>query len=107
MSPILFNVNSKHLAKEVLERFGDFKLGRQVICNMKCVDDFMLLDKNETMLQGTTERLIRVGRCYEIEMNVERTKVMRIPRQLSSIRIMTDQKDWRMWNISTSCIWVP
>jgi hypothetical protein len=50
MSPILFNVNSKHLAMEALERFGDFKVGRQVICNMKYADDFMLLDKDETML---------------------------------------------------------
>jgi len=93
MSPILFNVNSKHLAKGVPERFGDFKVGRQVVCNMKHTDDFMLLDKDETMLQGTTGRLIRIGRCYEMEINVEKTKVMRIPRQPSSIWIMTDQKD--------------
>jgi len=29
MSPILFNVNRKHHAKEVLERFGDFKVEGQ------------------------------------------------------------------------------
>jgi hypothetical protein len=76
MSPILFNVNSKHLAKEVLERFGDFKR----------------LAKDATMLQDTTKRLIQTGRCYEMEMNVEKTRVLRIPWQPSSIRIMTDQK---------------
>ena len=76
MSQILFNVNSKHLAKGVLERFGDFGGGGQAICNMKYADDFMLLAKNETMLQGSTERLIRIGRCYEMEINVEKTMVM-------------------------------
>jgi len=40
----------------------------------------MLLAKDETMLQVTTETLIRIGRCYEMEMNVEKTMVMRIPR---------------------------
>jgi len=74
MSPILFNVNNKHLAKEVLERFGDFKVGRQVICNMKYTDDFMLLAKDGMMLQGTTERLIQTRRCYEMEMNVEKLR---------------------------------
>jgi hypothetical protein len=59
---------------------------------VKYADDFMLLAIDETMLQGTTERLDRIGRCYEMEMNAEKTKVMRIPRQPSSIQIMTDQK---------------
>jgi hypothetical protein len=88
MSPVLFNMNSKHLAKEVLERFGDFKVGGQVICNMKYADDFMLLAKDETMLQGTIETLIRIGRCYEMEINVEKTKVLKISRQPFSIWIM-------------------
>jgi hypothetical protein len=48
--------------------------------------------KDAMMLQGTTKRLIQIRRCHEMEMNVEKTKVLRIPRQPSSIRIMTDQK---------------
>jgi Reverse transcriptase (RNA-dependent DNA polymerase). len=57
-SPILFNLNSKHLAKEVLERFGDFTVGGQVICNVKYADDFMLLAKDETVIRDTMDRLI-------------------------------------------------
>ena len=30
------------------------------------------------MLKGMTDGLIEVGRCYGMEMNVEKTKVMRI-----------------------------
>jgi len=72
MSPILFNMNSKHLVKEVLERYEDFKVGGQVICNMKYADDSMLLAKDEMMLQGTTETVIQIGRCYEMDMNVKK-----------------------------------
>jgi hypothetical protein len=36
-----------------------------------------------------------------MEMNVEKTKVMIISRQPSPIQIMMDQKQQRMWNIST------
>ena len=37
--------------------------------------------KEETVLQGMVDRLIEIGRCYGTEMNVEKTKVMRISRQ--------------------------
>jgi hypothetical protein len=37
-------------------------------------------------------KLIEIGRCYEMEMNVEKTKVMRISRQSLPVKIMIDQK---------------
>jgi hypothetical protein len=37
-------------------------------------------------------RLIEIGRRYGMEMNVEKTKVMKISRQPYTIQIMTDQK---------------
>ena len=37
--------------------------------------------KEETVLQGMTDKLIETGRYYGMEMNVEKTKVMRISRQ--------------------------
>jgi hypothetical protein len=46
------------------------------------------------------DRLIEIRRHYGMEMNVEETKVMRISRQPYPIKIMIDQKNWRMWNIS-------
>jgi hypothetical protein len=39
-----------------------------------------------------TDKLIESGRCYGMEMNVEKTKVMRISRQLFPVKIMIDQK---------------
>jgi hypothetical protein len=39
-----------------------------------------------------TDRLIEVGRCYGMEMNAEKTKVIRILQQPSPRQIMIDQK---------------
>jgi hypothetical protein len=45
---------------------------------VKYADDLVLLTKEETVLQGMIDRLIEIGRHYGMEMNVEKTKVMRI-----------------------------
>jgi hypothetical protein len=38
------------------------------------------------------DKLIEIGGCYGIEMNVEKTKVMRISRQPFPVKIMIDEK---------------
>jgi hypothetical protein len=81
LSPILFNLYSECLTKEALEGFGDFKIGGQIIHTVKYADDLVLLAKEETVLQDMTDNLTEIGRCYGMEMNVEKTKVMRISRQ--------------------------
>jgi hypothetical protein len=54
---------------------------------MKYADELVLLNKEEMVLHGMTDRLIEIGRHYGTGMNVEKTKVMRISRQPSSINI--------------------
>jgi hypothetical protein len=44
---------------------------------VKYADDLVLLAKEETVLQGMIDRLIEIGRRYGMEINVEKTKVMR------------------------------
>ena len=48
--------------------------------------------KEETVLQGMIDKLTEIGRCYGMEMNVEKTKVMRISRQPSPVIITIDKK---------------
>ena len=48
--------------------------------------------KEETVLQDMIDKLIENGRCYGMEMSVEKTNVMRISRQPSQVTIMVDQK---------------
>jgi hypothetical protein len=59
---------SVYLTKEALEGFGDFKIGGQVIRNVKYADDLVLLAKEEMVLQGMIDRLIEIGRRYGMEM---------------------------------------
>ena len=59
---------------------------------MKYADELVLKTKEETVLQGMIDKLIEIERCYGMEMNVEKTKVMRISRQPSPVTIMVDQK---------------
>jgi len=41
----------------------------------------MLLANKEMVLQGMIDRLTETGRCYGMEMKVEKTKAVRISRQ--------------------------
>jgi len=55
-SLILFNLYSKYLTKEVLEGFGDFKIG-QVIRTEKYVDDLVLLRRKGCYRACLTDEL--------------------------------------------------
>jgi hypothetical protein len=92
LSTILFNVYSKCITKGALEGFGDFKIGGHIIHTVKYADELVLLAKEEKVLQDMIDKLIEIGRCYGMEINVEKTKVMRISRQLSPVNIMIEQK---------------
>jgi len=92
LSPILFNLYSECLTKEALDGLGAFNIGGKIIQTMKFADDLVLKAKEETVLQGMIDKLIEIGRCYDMEMHVEKTKVMRISRQPSPITVMIDQK---------------
>jgi len=59
---------------------------------VKYIDNHVLLVKEETVLQGMTDRVIEIGSCYGMEMDVEESKVMGISRQSSSMQVMIDYK---------------
>jgi hypothetical protein len=89
---LLFVADSVQLIQRALEGFGDFKIGGQAIHTVKYADHLVLLAREEKLLQGMVDRLSETGKRYGMEMNVEKTKVMRISRQPSLINIMIDQK---------------
>jgi len=59
---------------------------------VKYANDLVLMTMEETVLQGMIGKLTEIGRCYGMEMNVKKTKLMRISRQPSPVTIMIDQK---------------
>jgi len=56
---------SECLTEEALEGFGDFKIGGQIIHTVKCADDFVLLAKEEKMLQDMIDKLIEMEDAME------------------------------------------
>ena len=86
------NLYSEYLTKEAFEGLGDFEIGGQIIHTVKYADDLVLLTKEEKVLQDTIDKLIEIGRCFGMEMNVEKTKIMGISRQPLPVKIMIDQK---------------
>jgi len=72
LSPTLFNSCNECLTKEVLEGFGDFKIGGKIIHTVKYADDLVLLAKEEKGLQDMIDKLTETGKCYGMEMNVEK-----------------------------------
>jgi len=65
---------------------------------------YVLLANEEKVLQDMIDKLIESGRCYEMEMNVEKTKVMRISRQPLQVKIIIEQK--QLENMESWNIWV-
>jgi hypothetical protein len=59
---------------------------------VRYTDNLVLLAKKETLLQSMTDKLIEVGRGYSMEINVEKTKTMRILRQPTPLQIKIDNK---------------
>jgi hypothetical protein len=104
LSTILFNLYSECLTKEALEGFGDFKTRGKIIHTVKYADELVVLVKEESVLQDMIDNLIEIGRCYGMEMKVEKTKLMRISIQSFPVKIMIEKNNYRMWNLLN--IWV-
>jgi hypothetical protein len=71
---------------------------------VKYADDLVLLAKEEKVLQDMIDKLTEIGGCYGMEVNVEKTKVIRISRQPFPGKIMLNQNNWRMWNLLNICL---
>ena len=55
---------------EALEGFRGFKRGGQIINTVKYADDRVLGTKEEKVLQDMNDKLIEIGGCYGMEMDV-------------------------------------
>jgi hypothetical protein len=58
---------------------------------VRYADELVLLAKEETILQSMIDKLIEVGREYGMEINVGKTKTMRISRQPTPLQIKIDK----------------
>jgi hypothetical protein len=74
-APCFFPTCTKNVLPRKFWKDGDLKIGGKIINTVKYADDLVLLAREETVLQDIISKLIEIGRCYGMEMNVEKTKV--------------------------------
>ena len=93
ISPILFNLYGEWLAKEALDGVGDFMIGGRVINTIKYADDLVLLAKNEETLQAMMDRMVETGKSYGMDINIDKSKVMRISKRDKPLRIVMGNQE--------------
>jgi hypothetical protein len=71
---------------------GDFKIGGQIIQTVKYADDLVVLAKEEKVLQDMINKLIEIWKMLWNGNECGKTKVMRISKQPSPVKIIIDQK---------------
>ena len=93
LSPSLFNLYGEFLAKEALKGCGNFKIGGRLINTIKYADDLVVLAKNQKQLQLMMNKLVETGKKYGMEINTEKSKVMRISKREEPLKINVDNRE--------------
>lgn len=93
LSPSLFNLYGEWLAREALKGCGNFRIGGRLINTIKYADDLVVLARNQRQLQYMMNRLVETGRKYGMEINIEKSKVMRISKREKPLRITVDNQE--------------
>ena len=90
ISPILFNLYGEYLIKEALAEVRDFKIGGRIINKVRFVDD---IAKTKGELQDMVNRLVDTGRKYRMEINIDKSQVMRVSRSNESLQIEVNNRE--------------
>lgn len=78
ISPMLFNLLTADLEEEMQRvRWGEIKLEGNRVCTLAYADDVVLLAEEEGEMRSIIERLERYVDGKGLELNVEKTKVLR------------------------------
>ena len=66
--------------EEALDEVGDFKIGGRIINKGRFADDTAIIAKTQEKLQDMVNRLVDTGRKYSMEINIDKSQVMRVSR---------------------------
>lgn len=80
--------------QEALERVSNFVIGGRVSSTIRYEDDLVLLLKNEETFQGI---MVERGRGYAMEMDIDKSKLMRIPRKEEPLLMSWEIKNQKTW----------
>jgi Reverse transcriptase (RNA-dependent DNA polymerase). len=79
--------------KESLAEVVDFKIEGRIIIKIRFVDDTAIMAKTKEELQDMVNRLIDTGRKYGMEINIEKSQVMRVYRSNESLQIKVNNRE--------------
>jgi hypothetical protein len=66
--------------KETLVEFGDFKIGGKIIIKVIYEDSTPFIAKTQEELQDVVNRWVDTGKKYFMEINIDKSQVMRVSR---------------------------
>lgn len=81
LSPLLFNIYSEYIMREILENWnGGIAIGGKKISNLRYADDTLIIVQDEGELRILMQRLENKSSVYGLEINKSKTKVMIVDR---------------------------
>ena len=60
---------------------------------MRIADDMCIIAKTQEELQDMVKRLVHTGRKYGMEININKSQVMRVSRSNESLRIKANNRE--------------
>jgi len=79
--------------KEALAEVGDFKIGGRIINKVRFEDDTAIIAESQDELQDTVNRLVDTGRKDSLEINIDKSQVMRVSRSNESLQIKENNRE--------------
>jgi Reverse transcriptase (RNA-dependent DNA polymerase). len=68
-------------------------LGGRVINKVRFADDTAIIAKTQEKLQDMVNRLVDTGRKYDMEINIDKSQVMRVSRSNESLQIKVNNRE--------------
>ena len=82
LSPLLFSIYVEAMMIEAMEDIDEgVKVGGKLLKYIRFADDEAMVADSEKGLQEILDKLVEVGRKYDMKINVKKTKTMRMSRR--------------------------
>ncbi|XP_026475991.1 uncharacterized protein LOC113381243 [Ctenocephalides felis] len=91
MSPIYSTCTENGSSTRHLRGQEIFRLEEKKNHHHELRDDLVVISKNQTKLQNMMNRIVEVGRRYGMEINIDKSKVMRITKKNNLLRITVEK----------------
>ena len=78
---------------EALIEVRDFKIRGRIIDKVRFANDIAIIAKTQEELQDMVNNLVDTGRKYGMEINIDKSQVMRVSRSNKSLQIKVNNRE--------------